>query len=135
MKATQNPDNPMPGDIDHDARAELLCYLVVAQLVARARTGAWLRADHLVESARIWTDANGAKGAWLARSELGRLSVTIAPDFLGVSCLTDSNSLATLFTDGWRLDYRSPTVRWLHDFCNANLRGDGDLVMRAAKHD
>ena len=41
-------------NLDDDARAELLCYLVVGQLVAMARTGAWLRTDHLVDSACIW---------------------------------------------------------------------------------
>ncbi|CAE6945994.1 hypothetical protein R69608_05523 [Paraburkholderia nemoris] len=51
---------PGPGRLDDEARAELLCYLVVAQLVARARTGEWLRTDHLVESTRIWLAGNGA---------------------------------------------------------------------------
>jgi hypothetical protein len=41
-------------NLDDEARAELLCYLVVGQLAARARTGEWLRTDHLVESTRIW---------------------------------------------------------------------------------
>lgn len=114
-------------NLDHDARVELLCYLVVAQLVAHARTGEWLRTDHLVESARMWTDSNGAQGAWLARYELGHASAAIAPDFLNVSALCDSDSLAKLFTDGWRLDYRSPQVRWLHDTCGAHLHGGGEL--------
>jgi hypothetical protein len=114
-------------NLDHDARVELLCYLVFAQLVAHARTGEWLRTDHLVESARIWTDSNGAQGAWLARSELGRTSANMAPDFLKVSALRDADSLAKLFTDGWRLDYRCPLVRWLHDICDAHLRGGGEL--------
>jgi hypothetical protein len=114
-------------NLDRDARAELLCYLVVAQLAAHARTGEWLRTDHLVESARMWTDSNGAHGAWLARSELGQASATIAPDFLKVSALCDSGSLAMLFTDGWRLDYRCRLVRWLHDVCDAHLHGSGEL--------
>lgn len=114
-------------NLDHDARVELLCYLVVAQLVAHARTGAWLRTDHLVESARMWTDSNGAQGAWLARYELCQASAAIAPNFLRVSALCDSDSLAELFTDGWRLDYRSTRVRWLRDICGAHLHGDGEL--------
>lgn len=84
MTALQDSDDAKPGDVDFDARVELLCYLVAAQLVAHARTGAWLRTDHLVESARIWTDANGALGAWRARAEIGRLAYKIAPDFLHV---------------------------------------------------
>lgn len=36
-------------NFDDEAHAELLCYLVVLQLVARVRTGGWLRTDHAVE--------------------------------------------------------------------------------------
>ena len=43
---------PLPGP-DGEARGELPCCLVVAQLLARASSGSWLRTDHLVESARI----------------------------------------------------------------------------------
>lgn len=114
-------------NLDRDARAELLCYLVVAQLVAHARTGKLLRTDHLVESARMWTDSNGAQGTWLTRSELGQASAAIAPDFLKVAAFCDSDSLATLFTDGWRLDYRCSLVRWLHDICDAHLQESGEL--------
>lgn len=114
-------------NLDHDARVELLCHLVVAQLLAYARTGEWLRTDHLVESARMWADSNGARGAWLARYELGQASAAIAPNFLSVSALCDADSLAKLFTDGWRLDYRSPRVRWLYDICAAHLHGGGEL--------
>ncbi|WP_284692628.1 hypothetical protein [Paraburkholderia terrae] len=39
----------MPIVFDDEARAEMLCYLVVGELVAMARTGDWLRTDHLVE--------------------------------------------------------------------------------------
>lgn len=103
-------NDPMPGDLDHDARVELLCYLVVAQLIAHARTGEWLRTDHLIESARIWTDGNGARGAWQARFEVGQASTVVAPDSLKVASLCDANSLANLFTDGWRLDDTAEAV-------------------------
>lgn len=51
---------PGPAELDGQARAELLCYLVVAHLVAFSRTGEWLRTDHLVESMRLWLAGNGA---------------------------------------------------------------------------
>lgn len=86
-----------------------------------------MRTEHLVESARMWTDSNGAQGAWLARAELGRTSANMAPDFLKLSALRDSDSLAKLFTVGWRLDYQWPLVRWLQDICDTHLRGAGEL--------
>ncbi len=58
-------------NLDDEARAELPCYLVVGQLVARARTSEWLRTDHLVESTRIWLAGNGANADWTERVYLG----------------------------------------------------------------
>ncbi|MFB9123321.1 hypothetical protein ACFFYR_08825, partial [Paraburkholderia dipogonis] len=65
-----------------DARADLLCYLVVAQLVAKARTGEWLRTDHLVESGRIWCNANGARFDWHERARLGQIAADLAPQVM-----------------------------------------------------
>lgn len=53
-------DHKRLSGLDGEARTELLCYLVVSQLVGRVRTSSWLRTDHLVESTRIWSDGNGA---------------------------------------------------------------------------
>lgn len=123
---TTRPVSPMPdpqASLDDEARAELLCYLVVAQLIARARTGAWLRTDHLVESTRIWLAGNGADAGWLERVHLGALSETIALDFAEQPCFANAPELAKLFTDGWRLDYRSPTVRGIYAACRNELHG------------
>ncbi len=35
--------------LDDETRAELLTFLVVGQLFAFARSGEWLRTDHLIE--------------------------------------------------------------------------------------
>lgn len=113
--------NPRLGRLDDEARAELLCYLVVGQLVARARTGEWLRTDHLVESTHIWLASNGADADWTERLHLGALSQRIALDFAEMRGFADSASLAKLFTDTWRLDYRSPIVRGVHAACKSEL--------------
>jgi hypothetical protein len=47
-------DMSLPEKLNDEVRAELLCYLVIGELVAMARTGSWLRTDHLVESSRSW---------------------------------------------------------------------------------
>jgi len=113
-----------PTGLDEEARAELLCYLAIAQLVSRARSGNWLRTDHLVESTRIWLAGNGAKANWSERVQLGTLSEKIALDLTGLPGLADTEYLAKLFTDGWRLDYRSPVVRGIYSACAAELSGD-----------
>ncbi|MFL9993304.1 hypothetical protein PQR34_20795 [Paraburkholderia sediminicola] len=107
--------------LDDEARAELLCYLVVAQLVARSRTGEWLRTDHLVESTRIWQGGNGANADWTERVHLGALSQRIALDFAEMPRFADSASLAKLFTEGWRLDYRSLAVCQIYATCDDAL--------------
>jgi hypothetical protein len=100
-----------------EARAELLCYLVVGELVATARSGKWLRTDHLVESTRIWLKANGANCEWQDRVHLARMAAELAPRMLATFALTTERALAPLFTDGWMLDYRSPIVCDIHQLC------------------
>ncbi|WOD14471.1 hypothetical protein [Paraburkholderia kirstenboschensis] len=68
-------------NLDDEARAGLLCYLVVGQLVALARTGGWLRTDHYVELLNIWFHSNGAEAAWLQGVRLEALSQKTALDF------------------------------------------------------
>ncbi|PRX32227.1 hypothetical protein B0G75_104246 [Paraburkholderia sp. BL18I3N2] len=104
-----------------DARAELLCYLVVAQLVAMARTGEWLRTDHLVESGRIWCKANGAHFDWQERIALGQIAAEMAPQVMETFGLTRERSLVPLFRDGWMLDYASPVVCGIHEVCRVRL--------------
>jgi hypothetical protein len=100
---------------------ELLCYLVVAQLVAHARTGEWLRTDHLAESARLWTDATGAPAGWLERIELGQMSAAVAAEFLPPYGFVDADLLMSLFKDGWRVNLPSPVVRRIYNACVAKL--------------
>jgi hypothetical protein len=107
----------LPEKLDDEARAELLCYLVIGELVAMARTGSWLRTDHLVESSRIWLKANGTTCHWQDRIALAAAAAELAPGILRTFPLTTERSLAPLFADGWRLDYRSPIVCDIHRIC------------------
>jgi hypothetical protein len=102
-------------------QAELLCYLVVAQLIARARTGDWLRTDHFVESLHIWLYANSAEVDWLERMNFKCISEVLALDFGSLPHFADESKLAELFADGWRLDYRSPVVRSIFAACEREL--------------
>jgi hypothetical protein len=103
------------------AKAELLCYLVVAQLIARARTRGWLRTDHFVESLHPWLNANGAQVDWLERVHFKSVSEIVASDFGNLPHFAEEASLAELFTDVWRLDYGSPVVRSIFAACEREL--------------
>jgi hypothetical protein len=111
-----------PLSFDDEARAGMLCHLVVGELVSMARTGNGLRTGHLVELAHIWMNANGARCDWQERVATARMAADLAPDVLAASSLTTEKMLVQLFTDGWRLDYRRPVVREIPDMCAARLR-------------
>ncbi|MBW9132947.1 hypothetical protein JNC05_28115 [Paraburkholderia ginsengiterrae] len=102
-------------------QCELLCYLVVAQLIARARTGEWLRTDHFIESLNMWLNATGSRADWLERIQLKMQSEMVAMDFGAPPHLADEAKLAELFADGWRLDYDSPIVRSIYAACEREL--------------
>ncbi len=108
--------------LDHAERAELLCFLVMAQLIGHASTGDWLRTDHVVEATRMWLASNSAECAWFERVRLARMSVDLAPQFLVFPLFRNAKEIVTLFTDGWQLDYRSPIVRGMLDVCTEHLR-------------
>lgn len=102
-------------------RADLLCFLVMAQLIGHATTGHWLRTNHVVEASRMWAASNSADCDWLERATLAQVSVDLAPQFLVFPCFRDATEIVKLFVDGWQLDYRSPTVRGMLDVCAERL--------------
>ncbi|MFM0414769.1 hypothetical protein [Paraburkholderia aromaticivorans] len=81
--------------VDDDARAEMLCYLVIGELVAKARTD---------------ETANGAKCDWQDRVALAQNAAEFAPKVLASFQIATEQSLTPLFADGWMLDYRSSIV-------------------------
>jgi hypothetical protein len=122
-----NPSNEieMTGDnpqaLNRAQRADLLCFLVMAQLIGLASTGKWLRTDHVVEATRLWMASNSADCDWLERAKLGRMSFEIAPTFLAFPSFWDPKELVKLLAHGWQLDYRSPTVQGMLDVCTEHL--------------
>ena len=114
----------MTGDtkLDNAERADLLCFLVMAQLIGHAGTGDWLRTDHVVEAIRMWLASNSAECGWFERVELARMSVDLAPEFLVFPPFRDAKEIVKLLADGWQLDYRSPIVRGMLDVCTEHLR-------------
>lgn len=113
---------------DDEARAELLCFLVVGQLFAFAREGAWLRTDHLIESAQMWLSSNGAQCDWLERARLVEASRVIAQQESEHPFPKDNQDLHKLFNlkTGWFLDYRSPIVQQVQAVCTAYLKTQTD---------
>jgi hypothetical protein len=113
--------------MDDEAEAELLTFLVVGQLLALARSGAWLRTDHLIESSQIWMSSNGVQCGWLDRARLVSASRELAERASGWPFPKEEADLLRLFnlTKGWFLDYRSDVVQRLHSFCAEHLMQRG----------
>jgi hypothetical protein len=112
-------------NLDDEARVELLCYLLVCQMIARRCTGDWLRTDHLIESARIWLGANGGRCHWTERAALSEISAALATELEREQMIPTLSDLMALHTPGWRLDYREPLARCLHRLCAERLRDAG----------
>ncbi|WP_321948092.1 hypothetical protein [Paraburkholderia sp. J10-1] len=110
--------------LDDEARAELLCFLVIGLLFTFAREGVWLRTDYLIESAQIWLRSNGAECDWLERARLVEMARTIAERESARPFPKDDADLHKLFKlrTGWYLDYRSPVVQRIHSLCTARLK-------------
>ncbi|SDR51330.1 hypothetical protein SAMN05443245_6896 [Paraburkholderia fungorum] len=115
----------IPYNLDGQARAELLAYLVVSQLIARARTGEWLVSQHLGESVLLWLCANGANCPARERAALSKLSVMVAIEFLQKPECNDETWLNQLFAGSWRIDYRRPSAPTLHKVCVDKLAKQG----------
>jgi hypothetical protein len=123
----------MTGNLDDAQRADLLCHLVVAQLIARARTGDWLRTDHLVESKRIWSQANGVSPDWLDGVRLASVSEELAASIWANGLLHDLDELSKLFSDNWRRDYQLPVARGIHVSAQPGCKhGDTDSSRHAS---
>jgi len=95
-----------------------------------ARTGEWLRTDHLVESGRIWCNANGARLDWQDRVSLGQIAADLAPQVRAAFGLTRERSLVPLCRDGWMLGYESPVVCGIYDVCATRLMVDSGSWFR-----
>ena len=108
-------------NLDEAARAELLCDLVVSQLIARIRTGAWLRIDQRIESVRVWLAANGGFCDWIERAALCDISIEIASHFQSREFFAAAE-LAKMLINRVRLDYRRLSTQTLHNICAARLR-------------
>ncbi|WP_226383394.1 hypothetical protein [Burkholderia mayonis] len=68
----------------HTRYVDLLCFLVINQLVTRTLTRRWLRPDYLVESMRAWLSSQQTQCDWRDRIWLARASGEIARSMYSV---------------------------------------------------
>jgi len=116
--------------LDDEAKAELLTFLVVGQLFAFARSGEWLRIDHLIKSSQMWLSSNGAACDWLERARLVGACRAVAIKALELPFPEVEADMVQLFNlnRGWFLDYRKLVVQQIHAMSVAHLSRDASLI-------
>lgn len=81
-------------------------------------TGEWLSTGHVVESTRMWLNANGANADWLRRTMLSSRALDVARSVAVSSPATaDIQAVSSMLCENLRLDFRSPAARSLYQVC------------------
>lgn len=116
---------PALDNLHHAARCDLLCYMVIGQLVEHTRSRGWLCPARLAESMRYWLTTNRLSTTDAEQRQLTRMSVALASGLQHQPLLRDPVILAGLAFDGWRLNFRLPLLGALRAACE-------DYLMHAA---
>jgi hypothetical protein len=107
---------------ESESQTNLLCFLVATVASSHSLTNEW-RADHVVESYRIWLARNRIAMPWLKRVTLGQLALRIARRDLRAAGITVRQSnVRSLFTDDMGINAASKLVQRISAVCEAALR-------------
>jgi hypothetical protein len=107
---------------ESESQTNLLCFLVATVASSHSLTNEW-RADHVVESCRIWLARNRIAMPWLKRVTLGQLALRIARRDLRAAGITVRQSnVRSLFTDDMGINAASKLVQRISAVCEAALR-------------
>ncbi|MDR6495229.1 hypothetical protein J2797_005145 [Paraburkholderia terricola] len=118
----ESVNNPL--NLDLQARAELLAYLVSSHLLAKQLTGRWLAPHHVVESTTIWLNSNGAGADVVQRVMLSTRALEVAQELATASSpVFAPEMIDTLFRENLRLDFRSAAARDIYQHCLTRLAG------------
>lgn len=110
-----------PERLDHEAQCDLLCHLVVRQLVEHAASHSWLRAARVAESIRLWHGAHRTHTTHVEHVRLARMAAALAQAFERQQTYRNAAILAELSFDIWRLNFRSPLLHTIRTACAKRL--------------
>ena len=107
---------------ESESQTNLLCFLVATVASSHSLTNEW-RADHVVESCRIWLARNRIAMPWLKRVTLGQLALQIARRDLRAAGITiHQRNVSSLFTEEMGINAASKLVQRISAVCEAALR-------------
>lgn len=113
-----------PERLNDEARCDLLCHLVVVQLIEHARSGKWPRAAQIAESIRLWFGSDRVRTTRTEQVMLARTATALAPAFLQQPAFRDIATLSRLSFDIWRMNFASPLLRTLRAACATRIAHD-----------
>jgi hypothetical protein len=101
-----------------EVKAELLCFLVLYEIVAFGATGTWLCTDHLVESTRVWLRCHDHQAHWYTRIRLSRLAADLAYQVIETCDLVaPQHGTPRLLTSDMQANFASPRVVVIYARC------------------
>jgi len=111
-----------PLNLDLQAKAELLAYLVLSQLLARALTGEWLSPLHTAESTGLWLLSNSGGADLIDRVRLSSCALELARRVAERTPTAQNRSVAaSLIREKLRIDFRVPIAREIYQACIDHL--------------
>jgi hypothetical protein len=109
---------------DLRAQSEMLAYLVISQLVSKHATGSWMSVAHTVESVQMWLQSSKADEALIRRvmvaTRAGELAQGIDSE---LHLVLNGSTVASMFDENLRLDFKSPVARDIYQRCLNFLLG------------
>lgn len=124
-----------PERLNDEARCDLLCHLVVVQLIEHTRSGKWLRAAQSAESIRVWLGPDRVHTTRAEQVMLARTATALAPAFLQQPAFRDTATLARLSFDIWRMNFGSPLLRTLRAACATRIAPHAPSVSTESTQD
>ncbi|WP_109476231.1 hypothetical protein [Paraburkholderia sp. C35] len=100
------------------ARAELLTYLVISQILQQSTTAQWLSEEQVVLAARRWHRAKGGRDDWLERIKISGRARGVAESLVRFVPLTlTCRGAVELYAVVPRLDFRESYIRTVYRYC------------------
>ena len=108
--------------LEPESQTNLLCFLVATVASSHLLTNEW-RADHVVESCRIWLARNRVALPWMRRVTLGQIALQIRRrDLRAAGIAVRQSNVRSLFTDEMVVNTASKLVQRISAVCEAALR-------------
>lgn len=110
-----------PDPFAHETRCDLLCFLVIGQLIEQAGNHVWLSPARVSARVRLWLGADHPGVTRADQRTLVRLSIGLASALQSQAVFYDQEMLARLSLEAWRLNFQEPLLAALRAACEDRI--------------